>query len=350
MQYYDLNNLKKRKLFINSKHSLISSLQLINESMFQMLLVEDDKSKFIGTLTDGDIRRLILSGENLEQPVLKATNVNPIKVEGDHTEKEVINLMRTHKIWKIPVVHNNKVIGLYHRDRYEEFQIMEKVSGLIMAGGLGTRLRPYTDNKPKPLLEILGTPMIEVIIKKLRNAGLKNLFISIGYLGHQIQELLDDGSRLGVEITYLEEKEPLGTAGVLGNPKLSNQENLLVHNADVICEMDYLSFINTAIQSNSSCSMVVREHIIQNPFGVVETHGLEILGIVEKPIYKSFISAGINFISSEVIKLVEHNKYLDMPDLFLKARENNFIPKVFPIDDYWTDIGTINDLKKYEKK
>jgi NDP-sugar pyrophosphorylase family protein len=217
---------------------------------------------------------------------------------------------------------------------------------VIMAGGQGTRLRPKTDNLPKPLLHIDGKPILEHIIEKAKLDGFSHFVLAVYYLKEMIQEYFKDGSSLGVEVKYLEETKPLGTAGALSIFDSPPEDDFIVTNGDVITEINYAELLDYHKLHNSIATMAVRRHEFHNPFGVVETSGIEITGYEEKPVLTSNINAGVYALSPVALDFLSKMEHCDMPELFEKLRVKSLNTVAYPIHEQWMDIGRLVDLDK----
>jgi NDP-sugar pyrophosphorylase family protein len=220
---------------------------------------------------------------------------------------------------------------------------------VIMAGGKGIRMRPYTENCPKPMLEVGGKPMLEHIIERSKADGFRNFIIALNYLGHMIEDHFGDGSNWKVKISYLREEEPLGTAGALSILQKSLDKPFLVTNGDVMTDIHYCDMLDFHLHHNAMATMAVSQYEIQNQFGVVKTKGLEIEGFEEKPIYRSHINSGIYVLNPDVLNLLESNKRCDMPTLFEQIKENGGRTIVYPMHEPWLDVGRPEDIMLFKK-
>ncbi|MDC1510700.1 nucleotidyltransferase family protein [Gammaproteobacteria bacterium] len=316
----------------------------LEASSRQIVLVVSETEKLIGTLTDGDIRRAFLKGFNLESVIDDIIKRDPKTVPSELSLDMVLDLMLVSRIHQLPIVDNEgKVLGLH---LWDEILVPKKIKNtlVIMAGGKGKRLRPYTGSCPKPMLEVDGKPLLEHIILKACNGGIINFVISLGYLGHIIEEYFGDGSELGVSIQYLREEQPLGTAGCLSLlpelPKLP----VVVTNGDVLTDVNYLNLLDFHSRHSAQATMVVRQQEMQNQFGVVQIKGVEIQSFEEKPIYRCHINAGIYVLEPSVLEQLKHQQYCDMPDLFQLSKQNGARVIAYPIYEPWLDVGRPEDL------
>jgi NDP-sugar pyrophosphorylase family protein len=215
---------------------------------------------------------------------------------------------------------------------------------VIMAGGRGTRLGQHTENCPKPLLPVGGKPMLEHIIERAKAEGFNRFVIAIHYLGQMIEEYFGDGSRWQVQIAYLHEQTPLGTAGALGLMQPRPDEPFLVTNGDVLTDIRYGELLDFHCRHRAAATMAVRQHEWQHPFGVVKTKGVEIIGFEEKPILRSHINAGIYAMEPHTLDSLGLNEHCDMPTLFTRLKERDGRTIVYPMHEPWLDVGRPDDL------
>lgn len=317
-----------------------------DESALKILLIIDSAGKLLGTITDGDIRRGLLKGKTLESSIQDIVHLNPLVVPATLERDFVLSLMRTNKMQQIPIVDEvGCPTGLH---LWEDVSPSTHRPNLmvIMAGGKGTRLRPYTENCPKPLLTVGDKPMLEHIIEQAKAEGFNRFVLAIHYLGHMIEDYFGTGEKLDVEITYLREKSPLGTAGALSLLTFQPEDPLIVTNGDVLTDIRYGDLLHFHHQHQAIATMAIRAHEWQNPFGVVQMEGLKITGFQEKPIARSYINAGIYALNPEVLNYLNPNQPCDMPALFDKLRYQGDLVIAYPMHEPWLDVGRPDDLTK----
>ena len=242
------------------------------------------------------------------------------------------------------VDNNNFVVGLR---TWDEFPMSKEIYNkfIIMAGGRGLRLKPYTDTVPKPMLKVGDRPILQCIIEKARNEGFNDFTICINYLGAQIESFFGDGSSFGVNIDYVREDSPLGTAGALTLLKISPNDPIVVTNGDVLTDVRYSDILEYHLNHKSDLTMAVRIHERQSPFGVVKLTGIAVSDIVEKPVNIEYINAGVYVVESMVLKYMKSNSYLDMPEFFKIVINDNKKVIAFQIHEPWVDIGTHKDYE-----
>lgn len=320
------------------------AIHSLEVSSMQIVLAVSEDFKLAGTLTDGDIRRALLKGLKLDSSLDEVMHRTPLVVPPGISNDLVLQLMQINRIHQLPVVdHEGIVVGLHVLDSIIAPAALENFM-VIMAGGRGTRLRPHTENCPKPMLEIGGKPILEHIIEKARSEGFQNFLISLHYLGEMIQNHFGDGSRLGVKIDYLWEESPLGTAGGLSLMKRKPQMSFIVANGDVITDVRYKDILRFHERHNAYATMAVRQYEIKNPFGVVKIQGIDVEGFEEKPLYRSHINAGIYAINPDTLTYLEPNQHCDMPTLFDRIKQKSGRIIVYPMHEPWLDVGRPEDL------
>jgi len=322
----------------------------LDESALQISVVISADGALLGTITDGDIRRGLLRGLDMGSSIDSIIHSNPLVVPPQFDRDTVLQIMQTNGIRQIPVVDDlNNVVGL-HTLKMIITQAERPNLMVIMAGGQGTRLRPHTDNCPKPMLPIGGKPMLEHIIERASAEGFKNFALSIHYLGHMIESYFGDGSQWGVKIDYLREELPLGTAGALGLLNPRPELPFIVSNGDVLTDIHYDELLNFHTRHNASATMAVRQHEWQHPFGVVHTKGVDIIGFEEKPISRSHINAGVYALEPEVLDALNAGESCDMPTLFGRIQERAARTIVYPMHEPWLDVGQADDLERAQEK
>lgn len=321
-------------------------VEILNKTSLKIALVTDTNGLFLGTISDGDIRRGLLRGLNLGSSIDSIINYNSFVVPPGVTRDLVVQLMVTNKIQQIPIVDEQKhVIGLH---LWDEIISPAKRSNImvIMAGGKGSRLYPQTENCPKPLLRLAGKPILEHIIIQAKLEGFTNFVLSIHYLGHMIEDYFGNGESLGVNIEYLREEFPLGTAGALSLFKAAPDSSLVVTNGDVITDISYGDLIDFHQENNAQATMAIRLHQLQNPFGVVKTSGIEIIGYEEKPIEVKQINAGIYVLEPVTLSLLAKSEKIDMPNFFDRIIKSGNTAVAYAIHENWVDLGTSDELIK----
>lgn len=324
--------------------TIAQAITNLDQVAIRIVLVVDVAGLLIGTLSDGDIRRGLLKGLDMQSPITNVINLNPFVVPPDLERELVMQLMLANKILQIPVVDaQRKVVGLHLWDTVNAAPVRPNIM-VIMAGGIGTRLRPHTENCPKPLLLVAGKPMLEHIIERAKLEGFSRFVLAIHYLGHMIEEHFGNGESLGVQIEYLREQAPLGTAGALGLLHPQPDEAFVVTNGDVITDIRYGELLDFHLRHKAAATMAVRLHEWQHPFGVVQTEGIHIVGFEEKPIVRSYINAGVYALHPEALAALAANERCDMPTLFERLQALTQTTLAYPMHEPWLDVGRPDDL------
>ena len=322
------------------------AIRNLNESSVKIVLVVDGSGALQGTVSDGDIRRGLLKGFDLSTSISNITHLNSLVVPPELGRELVVQLMKANKIQQIPVVdERHQVVGLHLWDEITSVSSRPNLV-VIMAGGMGKRLMPYTENCPKPMLAVAGKPMLEHIIERAKLEGFSHFLLSINYLGHMIEEYFSNGERFGVNIDYLRENKPLGTAGALGLLCSPPSEPFVVTNGDVITDIRYGELLDFHTRHDAVATMAVRVHEWQHPYGVVQTQGVEIIGFEEKPIARSHINAGVYALDPTALNVLSPNVPCDMPTLFEQLQSNAKRTVAYPMHEPWLDVGRPVDLEQ----
>lgn len=332
--------------YLGESSTIFEVIDNINANELQVCFIVNTKKNLLGSITDGDIRRGLVSGHALESKASAIMNKSPISISVNKTNSEAKLLMEKSEIKHLPVINDENVLcGIHLWDEVNEIKEIENTM-LIMAGGFGKRMMPLTEKKPKPMLEVSGKPILEHIILNAKSQGFKNFVLSVYYLSESIIDYFGDGSSLNVNIDYLKEEEPLGTAGALSLLNLSTDLSFVVTNGDIMTDVNYANLLNFHDLNNSDATMAIKKYELQNPFGVVKTDGLEIDAFEEKPIQVTFVNAGIYAVNPKNLKYLEKNKYCDMPDFFMSLKKHACLITAFPIHETWSDLGKPKDLSK----
>lgn len=305
-------------------------------------LICNERGVLIGTITDGDIRRALLRGATLNSRVTEAMNPRPITVLVGTPKDQGHALMQRHGILQLPLTDNmGRVVELmlFDEEPVDNFWVV------LMAGGEGRRLRPLTDDTPKPLLPVGGQPLIETLVRRFADQGFRRFFLSVNYKAEQFEAHFGDGSAFGVTVDYLHEAEPRGTAGALSAlPQV--QAPIIVMNGDVLTSVDFRHMLTFHAEHQAVATMCVRQYIIQVPYGVVELDGHNLHTIIEKPKQSFFVNAGIYVLSPEAIARIPSTGRYDMTTLFEQLIADGRQTAVFPLREYWLDIGRMADLEQ----
>lgn len=335
-----------RQAILPVNATLQQAIGNLDQVAIKIVLVVNETGVLEGIISDGDIRRGLLRELDLNSPIASVIHRNPLVVPPEMGREMVMQLMFANKVQQIPVVdEHHHVVGLH---LWDEITTPPRRSNLmvIMAGGMGARLRPHTENCPKPMLPVAGKPMLEHIIDRAKLEGFNHFVLAIHYLGQMIEEYFGDGERLGVQIDYLREQAPLGTAGALSllNPRPDTP--FVVTNGDVITDIRYGELLDFHIRHDAAATMAVRVHEWQHPFGVVQTQGLDIIGFEEKPVARSHINAGVYALDPAALDVLGADSHCDMPTLFERLQSKAKRTVAYPMHEPWLDVGRPDDLNR----
>jgi dTDP-glucose pyrophosphorylase len=326
--------------------TIINALSAINSGSVKIALVVDSDNKLLGTLSDGDIRRALLGKKTLNETIENVYFKNPTTANKGSSKEDLLHLCLINGIAQVPVVdEDRKVIDLFIiNDGTLKKQHENHV--ILMAGGLGTRLRPLTKNTPKPMLEVGGKPILETIVRCFVDSGFTNITMCLGYKSNIVQDYFQDGSDFGANIDYIDEEKRMGTAGALTLLEERLDNPFFVMNGDLLTNIDFEKMLDFHVEYNSKATMCVREYDIEVPYGVVNVANENITSIEEKPIHRFFVNAGIYLLEPDCIDLIPDNEFYDMPTLFEELIATKEKVVSFPLQEYWLDIGRIADYER----
>lgn len=334
-----------KDLLIRPDVTVRAAIETIDRSRRQIALVVDGDGRLVATVTDGDVRRGILRGVDLDGPVSAVMHNTPTTVtEGVH-DAATRRLLRERKLKQVPVLDGDgRPVDLVTLE--DLFGVTPKNTRVVlMAGGLGKRLRPLTETVPKPMLTVGGKPLLEQIIAVFADQGFWRISISVNYRKEMVQDHFGDGAEFGVEIDYIEEDQAMGTAGALSLLNEKPDEPFIVMNGDLLVSLQFENLLRFHRDLGAAGSMVVREYEYQIPYGVVRADGDVMTGIEEKPTERHYVNGGIYVLSPEALSEIAPGEPLDMPNLLTRLSEADQKVGVFPMRNYWRDIGRIDDLE-----
>ncbi|UCD38299.1 MAG: nucleotidyltransferase family protein [Fidelibacterota bacterium] len=308
-------------------------------------LVVDDERRLVDTLTDGDLRRSILAGIRMEANIQKVIDhkatyhtAKPITAQTSTTRGELLEMMHEHPINQIPILdEDGRVVDLVVRDDLMPHETLP-LQAVVMAGGYGTRLRPLTEDLPKPMLPVGDRPIMEHIIEQLRHVGINKVNVTTHYKPEAIKAHFGDGAGFGIQLSYVEEDRPLGTAGALGIMEMS-KDPLLVINGDILTRVDFKAMLDYHREHEAMLTVGVRQYDINVPFGVLESDGVHVTGIREKPLLNFFVSAGVYLVEPSIREFIPNGERFDMSDLIQRLIDEDKSVVNFPLWEYWLDIG-----------
>ncbi len=342
--------MKLKDFLINQNENLEKAIKKISSNHQRTLFVTDNKNKLIGSITDGDLRSLLLrSGEKKDLQVKRLMNKKPLYFFSGEYKKDKEKKIIRENIKIIPIVNKKlKILKVIQSENVRRI-FLTKIPLLIVAGGLGKRLRPITNKSPKPMIKINGKPILEYIINDAKEQGIEKIIISIGYLGKKIIKHFQNGKKFGVNIKYISENKPLGTAGFIGKLKNKKIKTLLVTNGDVMSKIDYFSLLNFHKQKCSNATMAVKEYQIQSKFGVVKDLKNKFIKVEEKPTFKYLINAGQYVLENNVFKYIRNGENIDMPNFFMRLKKLKKKIFIYAFSNNWSDIANEKDLNNFKK-
>ncbi len=334
------------RVLISPDTALREALIKINEAGTQMALVVDANRRLLGTLSDGDVRRALIRGVGINDPVERAMNTAPKTVSPDSGRDVIRSLMKRLGLHQVPLVDASGVaVGLEIVDDFFVPAIRDNWV-IVMAGGLGSRLKELTETTPKPMLKVGARPLLETILRSYIDQGFRRFYLAVNYKAEVIEKYFGDGSSLGAQIGYLRETKRMGTAGALSLLHEQPAAPVIVANGDLLVKHDYGQMLEDHIAAEAAATMAVREYEFQIPYGVVQEEAGGIGKIEEKPIHRSLVSAGMYVLSPPVLQLVPANTYLDMPALFDSIIARKLRTRCHRVSGYWMDVGRMSDYEK----
>jgi dTDP-glucose pyrophosphorylase len=335
-----------RNISIRGDATIREGMQAIQRGACWIALAVDENGVLLGLLTDGDVRRALLAGASLDDPVEPHIRRQFTAVPPSASRSEVLDLMRARNFNQIPIVDDQgRLVGL-HLLREIVGAMQRPNWAVVMAGGRGERLRPLTDRIPKPMIKVAGRPILERIVLHLVGFGIRRVYLSVNYLSPVIEEHFGDGSRLGCRIEYLRENEPLGTGGALSLLPEKPQEPLLVLNGDLLTEFDVGNMLAFHAQGGYAATMGVHDYVQTVPFGVLDVAEGRILGIREKPTMTYPTNAGIYVLNPSLLERVPRNAMYTIPALVEDCLARGESVGAFSVEDDWLDIGRPQELQR----
>lgn len=336
-----------RKALVSNDVTLGKAIEVLDRAALRIALVVDANDKLLGTLTDGDVRRALLKHLSLNTPVSQVMNAQPKTAEQSWTESRILAVMEQYEVLQLPLIDSDgQIVGLVNlHDILNKHRYDNPV--FLMAGGFGTRLRPLTNNCPKPMLKVGEKPILEQILLSFVDAGFHRFYISTHYMPEVIRDYFGNGEKWGVTIQYVHEEEPLGTGGALGLlPHDEIDQPLFMMNGDLLTSLNLHSFLEFHETHNGVATMCVREYEHQVPYGVITSEGTQIKSMIEKPIHRFFVNAGIYLLDPAFVRNVKRGTQVDMPTLLEGQIDGGKAVNMFPVHEYWLDIGRMDDFHK----
>lgn len=335
-----------QEVVISPDTFIVEAIKIIDHGDLQIALVVNEGGELLGTVTDGDIRRAIMRHLSLDEPVKNIMNKQPRFIYREESREKAISLMKANKIRQIPVLDENRcLVGLEIADELLNPPFRHNYV-ILMAGGLGKRLNPLTKSCPKPLLRVGNKPVLETTLENFVEQGFGQFYISINYKAAMIKEYFGDGSRWGIKIDYLFEKEQLGTAGALGLLPFKPNHSIILMNGDILTKISFGQVLDFHWKNQSDATICIKEQQSQIPYGVVTVAQNKLQEIEEKPIQRFFINAGLYVLNPDVLDYIPSGARCDIPDLFKILLKNGKAITAFPIREYWIDIGRFDDYER----
>lgn len=343
-------------LCIDQKRSILDAIRQMDNSRLGIVLVVDAERRLVGTVTDGDVRRSILANTDSSRPVdvlvaRKAGSryARPITARVGADRGTYLELLQQHSIVHLPLLDDDgRVVDIVTLDDFVPDKMLP-LQAVIMAGGPGTRLRPLTEDTPKPMLPVGDRPLLEIIIDQLRETGIKRVNVTTHHNEDKITRHFGDGQGFGIEIAYVTEDRPLGTAGALGLMGRPD-ETLLVVNGDILTQVDFRAMLEFHREQRADLTMAVRQYDLQVPYGVVECEGAAVRRVTEKPLLNFLVNAGIYLLEPTVHGLIPNGKASDMTELVHRLLETGRAVSCFPVHEYWIDIGQHADYERAQEQ
>jgi dTDP-glucose pyrophosphorylase len=331
--------------------SLEQAIQVLDRAALRIALVVDPQGHLLGTLTDGDVRRALIRHQSLAVAVDEVMNPHPQTATREWSKERMLTTMEKRQLLQLPILDaEGRVIGLESLHDLLNKPLHDNPV-FLMAGGFGKRLRPLTNDCPKPMLKVGDKPILELILNHFIQAGFHRFFISTHYMPELIRDYFGDGRQWGVSIQYVHEEEPLGTGGALGLlPHDEIDRPIFMMNGDLLTSLNVLSLLEFHREHPGSATMCVREYDYQVPYGVIESEGHRIRSMVEKPTQRFFINAGIYLLEPALVRSVAPGTRIDMPSLLEKEIAEDRAVNMFPIHEYWLDIGRMDDFDRAQSE
>ena len=328
------------------KESIKTCMARIDQNKKGGLLIVDETQHLLGSISDGDIRRALLSGKGIDDAIAFCYNTKPIKFLEHETDSLTFEILVEKKITLVPIVNDSNVlIGIQTSEKGHRFEAVSNYV-VIMVGGEGLRLGELTKDTPKTLLKVGGKPILQIILERLEYFGFRNIILCTRYLSEAIEEFCEDGSKFGLNISFYKEKDKLGTVGAVKNLENQLRETFIVMNGDLLTGLNYRNILDFHKTNNSVMTVGCANYTAKVPYGVLETDGVKVNRIVEKPTYSYRVSGGIYVLNHQLLDLIPSNRHFDITDLMEEVLVQDKILTAFPIEEYWLDIGMPNDFLK----
>ncbi|EMN47134.1 CBS domain protein [Leptospira interrogans str. L1207] len=336
-----------KNVLINSDLSLQDAIKILDKEALRIVLIVDENKKLLGTLTDGDVRRALMQNKGLAISVNEVMSSKPKVAHANWTKERMLLEMEKYELLHLPIVDEQEILvgletvhGLLEKPKFDN-------PVFLMAGGFGTRLYPLTNHCPKPMLKVGNKPILELILEGFVTAGFHRFFISTHFMSDVIKNYFENGKRWNVSIEYVHEENPLGTGGALGLlPHDQIDQPMFMMNGDLLTNLNYLSLLEFHEKEGGVATVCVREFDYQVPYGVIQSNGHRVVEIVEKPVQRFNVNAGIYLLNPDFVKSVKKGQTIDMPSLIEKELKSSKQINIFPIHEYWLDIGRMEEFER----
>lgn len=339
-----------RSILVSPKASIQDAIRIMDKGAAGLVLAIDEHGHLVGTVTDGDVRRGLLRGLQLQDQIELVMNRNPFTAPRSSLREDLLRIMRQHEIGHLPIVgEEGRVVGIELLRELIDRPTAHDNYVVIIAGGLGTRLRPLTEYVPKALLKIGDRSIMDVLVEQFSTYGFKNFLIAVNYRAELIEQHLNDGKHLGLNIQYLRESQPLGTVGAVRLAKSELTRPFFVVNGDLLTRVNFQHMLEFHRMENCDITVAVKEYEVRIPYGVLQLSNGAVCSVDEKPSKKCFVNAGIYVLNPSVVDLIPEMERYDMTNLMQQAMAENQKVGGFPIHEYWLDIGAREDYERAHK-
>lgn len=339
-----------RKVLLSPVESISRAIEILDIEAQRIVLIVGEENRLLGTVTDGDIRRGLLGHVSMDASVSEIMNKTPKVASADDSKETIMSIIKTYDLLQVPLLDSSgSVVGM---ETLQHLISLKKYDNpvFLMAGGFGKRLHPLTIDTPKPLLKVGDKPILQSILESFINQGFHNFYISTHYKAEMVRDHFGNGDTWGVSINYVHEDKPLGTAGAIALlPEDISELPLIMMNGDLLTRINFEQLLQYHSESGGVTTMCVREYDFQVPYGVVTARDNCVEKILEKPVHKFFVNAGIYVLSSKLCQSVNEDVYLDMPDLLQNRIVEGDQVNMFPVHEYWLDIGRMEDFEKAQE-
>lgn len=335
-----------KKMVIKQNQTVHQAMKAIDDNYREIVFIENDNFQIIGTVTDGDIRRGLLAGLTVDSRVEMVMKREFIYVGPNVDRAAVLDLMKARVIRQVPVLDEAmRLLGVHFLEDLIGAAVKPNIA-VIMAGGKGVRLRPLTENCPKPMMNVAGRPILERLVLQLVGYGIRKIFIAINYLGGMIEEYFGDGSGFGCSIEYLREEKPLGTGGPLSLLSDIPDHPFLVMNGDLVTQVNIAKLLEFHEKSKFETTITARTYQTEMPFGVIKKEGDRLVKLEEKPFSSYLINTGIYVFNPSILSYLPKNEEFPITSLFDILLEKDIPVAVYILEEEWIDIGRHEELKR----